>query len=214
MKTPTLIVAFALALSLLSPGAVRGADLEKALDALLNKDYETALRELQPLAGQGDAEAQFNLGIMYANGDGVPRDREKSIEWFRLAAEQGHASSQYILGDRYYHGDGGVAQSYEEAAKWYRLAAEQGDFFAQQALGGWYFLGPLLGDGGIPLDYPRAYMWFSIAASNAANVKHPSVAAYLAPSKRDEIARHLTPEQIVKGKALIVACEAKGYKDC
>ena len=136
MKTPTLIVAFALALSLLSPGAVRGADLEKALDALLNKDYETALRELQPLAGQGDAEAQFNLGIMYANGDGVPRDREKSIEWFRLAAEQGHASSQYILGDRYYHGDGGVAQSYEEAAKWYRLAAEQGDFFAQQALGG------------------------------------------------------------------------------
>ena len=49
-------------------------------------------------AEQGDAEAQFNLGVMYANGRGVPQDDSEAVRWYRLAADQGHAGAQFNLG--------------------------------------------------------------------------------------------------------------------
>jgi TPR repeat protein len=48
------------------------------------------LREWQPLADQGDADAQFNLGVMYDRGDGIPQDYAEAAKWHRLAAEQGN----------------------------------------------------------------------------------------------------------------------------
>ena len=70
--------------------------------------------------------AQYNLGIMYCNGQGVLQDYKEAVKWYRLAAEQGYAAAQYNLGLMYRNGDG-VPQDYQEAVKWYRLAAEQGD---------------------------------------------------------------------------------------
>ncbi len=64
-------------------------------------DYATAIRELRPLAEQGVAEAQFNLGIMYNNGHGVPQDYAKAVKWYRKAAEQGYAEAQHNLGFMY-----------------------------------------------------------------------------------------------------------------
>ena len=52
-------------------------------------DYETALREFRPLAEQGHAEAQLNLGIMYSLGLGVPKDHVQAYVWYTLAAGQG-----------------------------------------------------------------------------------------------------------------------------
>ncbi|MDA8000445.1 MAG: sel1 repeat family protein [Alphaproteobacteria bacterium] len=101
MKSPTLIIAFALALSLLSSGAAWSADYEKGLDALLKGDYETALQEWEPLAEQGDAKAQYSLGNLYYFGNGVPRNYEMALKWFRPAAEQGLARAQYNLGTLY-----------------------------------------------------------------------------------------------------------------
>ena len=67
------------------------ADYQKGLTAAQSGDFATALREWTPLAKQGDAFAQFNLGLMYDNGQGVPQDYKTAVKWYKLAAEQGHS---------------------------------------------------------------------------------------------------------------------------
>ncbi len=62
---------------------------EDAATAYYKGDYATALRVLRPLAEQGEAQAQNNLGAMYAKGQGVPQDYAAAIVWYRKAAEQG-----------------------------------------------------------------------------------------------------------------------------
>ena len=62
--------------------------------AYRNQDYATALREWEPLANQGNANALFNLGVMYQYGQGVPQNYKTAIKWFRLAAKQGHPRAQ------------------------------------------------------------------------------------------------------------------------
>ncbi len=57
-----------------------------------------AFMEAEQAAEQGDAKAQFNLGVMYSDGRGVPQNDAEAVKWFRLAAEQGDASAQYNLG--------------------------------------------------------------------------------------------------------------------
>ena len=101
MRVSTLIIAFALALSLVSSGAAWSTDYEKGLDALLKGDYETALQEWEPLAEQEDAKAQYSLGNLYYFGNGVPRNYEMALKWFRPAAEQGLARAQYNLENLY-----------------------------------------------------------------------------------------------------------------
>lgn len=76
-------------------------------------------------AQAGDAEAQFELGVRYYYGDGVPEDEEEAAKWTRLAAEQGHAGAQNNLGLMYFYGEG-VRQDREKAVYWYCKAAEQG----------------------------------------------------------------------------------------
>ncbi len=72
--------------------AVAGPD-EDAVSAHKRGDYATALREFRELAAQGDADAQFNLGVMYHNGYGVPQDDVQAHMWFNLAEEHGHANA-------------------------------------------------------------------------------------------------------------------------
>ncbi len=83
-----------------------------------------AIRELRLLAEQGDADAQFNLGGMYAEGRGVPQDYARAVKWSRKAAEQGVAEAQYNLGVRYGKGQG-VPQDYVQAHRWFNLAASR-----------------------------------------------------------------------------------------
>jgi hypothetical protein len=110
------------------------ADFQKGLTAYKSNDIATALREWKPLAEQGNADAQFHLGLMYRYGVGVPQDDKTAAYWYRLAADQGHASAQFALGVMYDNGRG-VPQNDKTAVKWYRLAAEQGHASAQFALG-------------------------------------------------------------------------------
>ena len=99
------------------------------------------LVETRKAAEQGDAEAQFNLGRMYKNGDegvpnegvpneGVPKNDVEAVKWFRKAAEQGDTKGQYLLGWMYANGEG-VPKNDEEAVSWYRKAADQRDASAQ-----------------------------------------------------------------------------------
>ena len=96
MRNLTAILCLTLAVLLGSAGMSWGADLQKGLglDAYERGDYATALREWQPLAEQGYADPQYNLGWMYDNGQGVPQNDKTAVKWYTLAAEQGDAYAQ------------------------------------------------------------------------------------------------------------------------
>ena len=79
-------------------------------------------------------QAQYNLGLMYDNGQGVPQDYKQAVKWYTKAAEQGDANAQYSLGYMYANGQG-VPQDYKQAVMWFTKAAEQGDADAQYNLG-------------------------------------------------------------------------------
>lgn len=139
-------------------GAAHAQDFQKGLEAAQAGDFATALQEFRPLAEQGNAGAQYNVGLMYYNGWGVPQDYKEAAKWYRKAAEQGHADAQYNLGVTYVNGLG-VPQDYKIAASWYRKAAEQGDAFAQNNLGLMYDDGQ-----GVLQDYKEAANWYLKAA--------------------------------------------------
>ena len=106
-------------------GVAIAQDYDAGLKAAQAGDFQTALKEWKPLADQGLAGAQYNLGWMYANGRGVPEDDAEAARWYRLAADQGHANAQYNLGWMYASGRG-VPEDDAEAVRWLRLAADQG----------------------------------------------------------------------------------------
>ena len=109
-------------------------------------------------AEQGDADAQYNLGVLYDNDQGVSPDYNEAAKWYRKAAEQGHEKAQYNLGVLYDLGRG-VRQDCSEAAKWYRKAAKQGNASAQCDLGVLYFYGR-----GVSQDDNKAVKWSRKAA--------------------------------------------------
>ena len=121
-------------------GVAIAQDYDAGLKAAQAGDFQTALKEWKLLADQGHAYAQYNLGLMYASGEGVPEDDAEAAGWFRLAADQGDADAQFFLGLMYADGEG-VVEDDAEAARWFRLAADQGDADAQ------FFLGLMYADG-------------------------------------------------------------------
>ena len=102
------------------------ADFAAGLRAYEGKDYATALKEWVPLAEAGDAPSQFNVGLMYLDGVGVPQSDLKAVEWFRRSAEQGYAKAQGNLGVLYAVGRG-VRRDYVGAHMWLNLCAASGD---------------------------------------------------------------------------------------
>ncbi len=92
------------------------AGFDEGVAAYHRGDYATALREFRPLAEQGDAAAQSNLGNMYYKGQGVPQDYDEAVRWYTKAAEQGLAAAQHNLGLTYERGEG-VPQDYAEAVR-------------------------------------------------------------------------------------------------
>jgi TPR repeat protein/S1-C subfamily serine protease len=109
-------------------------------------------------AEHGSVEAQYRLGGMYHEGEGVPRDYAQAVKWLTKAAEQGDSSAQKELALMYHTGDG-VRQDYPEAAKWWTKAAQAGDGAAQHRLGLMYLSGL-----GVPKDPQEALKWLTEAA--------------------------------------------------
>jgi uncharacterized protein len=105
-----------------APTAPDAADSKDGLAAVHRGDSATALKLLSPLAQNGHARAQFNLGAMYDQGHGVAQDYKAAVKWYRLAADQGNAWAQVKLGLMYEQGQG-VAQNYVYAHMWFNLAA-------------------------------------------------------------------------------------------
>lgn len=186
-------------LILLTLSALSGPTFADALseaDAAYNSgDYKQALKLLRPLAAQKKVTAQFNLGLMYANGQGVIQDYQEAEKWYRLAATQGYAPAQLRLGLVYANGQG-VIQDYQEAEKWYRLAASQGYAPAQFNLGLMYLKGR---------DYVYAHKWFNLAAAGGHG---------LAARNRDNVTDRMTSSQIAEAQYLARECEKSKYKKC
>ena len=80
-------------------------------------------QETLQAAKQGYAPAQYNLGLMYTQGQGVRQDYVEAVKWYRKAAEQGHVDAQVNLGGLYADGRG-VRQDYAEAVNFYIKAAD------------------------------------------------------------------------------------------
>ena len=79
-------------------------DFQKGMSAYVSGDYTTAFKEFAASAEQGNVGAQYNLGYMYANGQGVPQDYKQAVKWFTKAAEQGYAKAQVVLAGCYVKG--------------------------------------------------------------------------------------------------------------
>ena len=120
------IISLTLAVFFGSMGTSWGADFNKGVAAVQSGDFATALREWTPLAKQGDADAQFSLGVMYEKGEGVAKDNKAAVKWYTLAAEQGLADAQFNLGVMYANGTG-VIKDNVYAHLWWNIAASFGD---------------------------------------------------------------------------------------
>lgn len=115
---------------------------------------------LEQKANQGDADAQFRLGIMYKMGLGVPQNYVKSVECFSKAANQGFSSAELKLGEMYNDGFG-VPKDYVKAMEWFKKSADQGNYEAQYNLGLMYYKGQE-----VQQNYIKAVEWFNKAASS------------------------------------------------
>ena len=101
MRAPAAIVFGVVLAVAVTPVAAVSGPFEDVNDAFERGDYKTAVWLLRPLAEQGLAAAQYNLGVIYDKGQGVPEDNAEALKWYRLAAEQGDADAQNnLLADR------------------------------------------------------------------------------------------------------------------
>ncbi|MBI5684249.1 MAG: SEL1-like repeat protein [Verrucomicrobia bacterium] len=177
--------------------------------------------ELSAKAAQGDAEAQFQLGMRYRNGDGVPKNYADAFKWLQKASEQGNAKAQSEFG-LMHEGGLGTVVNYEEAVKWYRKSAEQGCAWGQNNLGVMYDHGfgvPPAKEEAVRLFRKAAEQGMSMAQRNIGNalvigrgVKQDYVEAYkwlrLAalqgiPAARDQlrdISIRMTPAEIEEAR--------------
>ena len=130
MKKPIFLL---LAGSLLSAGPVWAeGEWDQARSAHERGDHAAEVAIIRPMAEKGYAFAQFNMGVLYDQGKGVPQDNALAIQWYQKAAEQGLPQAQINLGIMYQEGQG-VKQDYIRAYFWYALADSQGDGQAPQA---------------------------------------------------------------------------------
>lgn len=200
------------------------AGLNEGLSAHDRGDYALALKELSPLAQQGQAQAQYRLGKMFNLGQGVPASKKEAARWFHLAAEQGLAEAQSALGYLCLIGEG-VSQNSTLALQWTRKAAEQGNATAQ------FNLSQMHGDSfGIRKDPVESLKWLRKAADQrhagalnalgalheqgGAGVKRNPVLAYLlfdaaaaqgdsaAAARRQALEQSLPARDLRAGRAL------------
>jgi len=170
------------------------ADTAAGMQAFKNKDYAKAFSEWKTAAEAGQAEAQFDLGVLYAQGKGVPRDLPMAESWYRKAAEQGNAEAEFALGQMYSRG-WGVPRDEADAMRWFQMANSPdsdgpstdwsliegyGVQQDQKQAAYWYELAAqkghaeaqfnlgrlyAAGKGGIPHDEEQALRWVRAAAS-------------------------------------------------
>jgi uncharacterized protein len=159
----------------------------EALKSYNQGDFETALRVFRPLADKGQPLAEYILGLMYANGQGVPESYPEALTWLQKSGEQGEPKAQFAVGVIYFKGLG-MPKNYDEAFKWYGRAADRGLAVAQYNLGAMYAKGQA-----VTKDVVTAHMFYNLAANGTVK------AAGLA---RDQLAKSMTADQIAQAEKM------------
>ena len=88
--------------------------------SIIVQDYKKALNLFQKLAKQNNIEAQYTLGQMYYDGNGVTKDYIEAVKWWEISADKGESLSQDALAEAYYNGKG-VEKNYILAYKWFNI---------------------------------------------------------------------------------------------
>ncbi len=113
---------------------VARADFDTGLDAYTSGSFDAAAREWAPLAEQGHVPAQYHLGLLYEEGQGVERNLDLARYWYLRAAQQGYVDAYFALGDIYAKGRGTEADR-SLAYHWYTMAATSGHARAKELVG-------------------------------------------------------------------------------
>jgi len=154
---------------------------------------------VEALARRGNAEAQFSLGLKYANGKGEALDYAQAEHWYLKAADQKHALAHFNLAMMYANGQG-MPTDRAKSQVWIRKAADLGDAGAQYSLGAIYHRAIL---DGLPEDTSQsrinAYKWFRLAA--AQGYQGAEIAC-------DMVNLHMTQEDVAEGGRRIAAFKA------
>ncbi len=174
-----------LALSLGAVAALAGP-YEDGIDAYRRGDFSFAAKLVRKAADNGNAKAQYFLGLLYSGVEGVPKDQRAEVAWYRKAAEQGNAKAQNNLGAMCADGRG-VPKDDQQAITWYRKAAEQRLAMAQSNLGLMYANGT-----SVPKDDQRAYFWLLLSSAQVGGS---------AAKSRDIVESRLTPGQRAAAQA-------------
>ena len=135
------------------------ADFKSGLKAVARQDFNTAYKELRPLAAKNHAGAQYNLGLMYQRGFGVEKEPREAFRLYGQAARNNHALAMNNLGVMYRKGES-VQRDYGKALHWFRKAAGK-TLVGKSNLGSMYLSGH-----GVEADYAEAVRWFRAAAKN------------------------------------------------
>ena len=164
-------------------GAASAQDVRTGVEAWQSGRYDEAVRQWQPLAERGDADAQFNLGHAYRLGRGVPQNLRRAEQLYERAARGGHEEAQAMYGMLLFQNG-----RRQEAMPYIQRAAEQGDPRAQDVLGTALFNGDL-----VTRDWPRAFALMTRAADQGLP---PAV------TQLREMERHLSAEDRARGVEL------------
>ena len=187
-----IIIASTILLSMNACGGSRSLPAAQDPSLLMVKQgtvLAAPIQQLHKQAEKGDAEAQFNLGLLYDRGREVPKDKSEALRWYRLAATQGDTFAQNALGDNYWEGTG-VPKDDKEAVRWWRFAADKGFAPAQHSLG------KLLAGGGqgVASDKSQAYMWLVLSAAQGDEE---------AARQSEILSKQLTPAEVTNVRKLI-----------
>jgi len=174
-------------------------EFEKADQEYKKMNYAVAYDQFKKIADKGNAVAQMRIGDMFLLGQGVERNSQDGLRWYRLAADQGNHVAQFTVGYWYEKGRH-LVQNYSEALRWYKLASLQGEAGAQHNLAMMY------GEGrGVGPDIIQAHKWFNIAATQGDN---DSVRG------RDIVAARMTLQQVTEAQRLAKRCMESNFKNC
>ena len=156
--TPVLAL---LLMLLLTPCTTRADDFSDGVNYYEQGDFDSAMESFKAAAAKGNADAQFNLGLMYLNGEAVSQDYKQALKWFEESAKQGNVRAQVNIGRMYAKGKG-MLSNHGVAATWFKKAADQGYADAQYSLGILYLTGT-----GVARDYDKARQLFQQAANQS-----------------------------------------------
>ena len=150
------------------------------------ENYSEAMSWFRKAATSGNAEAMFNVGVLYRDGLGVPVDYGEALNWFRKAAGAGDDIAANAIGVLYQQGLG-VSVDYAEAMSWYRRAADAGNDTAMYNIG-------VLWEGGLGVARDRGRPSHGIARRPPPEIK-PARAALKVSASMIEDVRAARPEQ-------------------